>query len=154
MAGEYRKVLVENRKARFEYEVLEVFQAGIELKGSEVKAIRVGRANLQDAFARVKDGEVILHNLHISPLQSISKFFSHEPTRNRKLLLHRREINKLIGKVEEKGLTLVPLRLYLENSWIKVDIAIGRGKKLYDKREDIKKREAKREIDRASRGRY
>jgi SsrA-binding protein len=149
---EFRKVLVENRKARFEYEVLEVYQTGIELKGSEVKAIRFGRANLQDAFARIFKGEVILYNLHISPLPQVAKFFSHEPTRPRKLLLHRREINKLVGKVEEKGLTLVPLRMYLEKSWIKVDLAIGRGKKLYDKREDIKVRDAKREASRAQKG--
>ncbi|WP_218080070.1 SsrA-binding protein SmpB [Anthocerotibacter panamensis] len=149
----YRKVLSENRKARFEFEILEVFQAGIALKGSEVKAIRIGRANLQDAFARIEKEEVILHNMHVSPLQSVSKFFSHEPTRPRKLLLNRREIRKLIGKVEEKGLTLVPLRIYLDNRWIKVDLAVGRGKKLYDKREDIKTREIKREMARTARGR-
>jgi len=147
----FHKTLVENRKARYEFEILEVFQVGIELKGSEVKAIRMGRANLQDAFARIHDGEVILMNMHVSPLQSVSIFFSHEPTRSRRLLMHRREINRLIGKVEEKGLTLVPLKLYLEKSWIKLDLAVGRGKKLYDKREDIKAREAKREIARAVR---
>ncbi|WP_287131119.1 SsrA-binding protein SmpB [Candidatus Cyanaurora vandensis] len=153
-ADEFRKVLVENRKARFEYEILEVYQAGISLMGSEVKAIRAGRANLQEAYARIEGAEVLLQNMHISPLPTVAQYFSHEPTRPRKLLLNRREIRKLIGKVEEKGLTLVPLKLYLEKSWIKVDIAVGRGKKLYDKREDIKNREIKREIARSTRGRY
>jgi len=153
-ADQFRKVLVENRRARFEYEILEVYQAGISLRGSEVKAIRLGRANLQDAFARIEKGEVVLLNMHISPLPTISAYFNHDPIRPRKLLLNRREIRKLIGKVEEKGLTLVPLKLYLEKSWIKVDIAVGRGKKLYDKREDIKNRETNREMARASRGRY
>jgi len=150
----FRKVLVENRKARHEFEVLEVYQTGIELKGSEVKAIRLGRANMQDAFARVFHGEILLMNLHISPLTQVAEYFRQDPTRSRKLLLHRREINKLIGKVEEKGLTLVPLRLYLEKRWIKVDLAVARGKKLHDKREDIKNRDIKREIDRAKKGDY
>ncbi len=150
---EYRKILVENRKARHEFEILEVYQVGLSLKGSEVKAIRVGRANLQDAFARVIKDEVLLFNMHVTPLQGLSKFFTHEPTRTRKLLMHRREINKLIGRVDEKGLSLVPLRLYLEKSWIKLDLAVGRGKKLFDKREDLKNRQIDRETAREVRGR-
>ncbi|MBC8120601.1 MAG: SsrA-binding protein SmpB [Gemmatimonadaceae bacterium] len=145
---EFRKILVDNRKARFEFEILEVYSAGISLVGSEVKAIRAGRANLLDGFARIERGEVLLYGMHVSPLHTVG-YFAHDPTRTRKLLLNRREINKLTGRVEEKGLTLVPLKLYLEKSWIKVDIGLARGKKLYDKREDIKKRETNREMERA-----
>ncbi|AGY59330.1 SsrA-binding protein SmpB [Gloeobacter kilaueensis] len=145
-----RKLLIDNRKARFEYEILETYSAGLALLGSEVKAIRAGRANLTDAFARIQAGEVLLYNMHISPLQTAGAF-AHDPLRTRKLLLKRREINKLTGRVEEKGLTLVPLKLYLEGSWIKLDLGLARGKKLYDKREDVKKREAKRDMERALR---
>ncbi|MBW4696583.1 MAG: SsrA-binding protein SmpB [Aphanocapsa lilacina HA4352-LM1] len=151
MAGEKtRKILVDNRKARFEYEILETYSAGLALLGTEVKAIRAGRANLSDAFARIQHGEVLLYNMHISPLQTAGAF-AHDPLRTRKLLLKRREIHKLTGRVEEKGLTLIPLKLYLEGSWVKLDLGLARGKKLYDKREDIKKREAKRDIERAVR---
>lgn len=145
-----RKLLVDNRKARFEYEILEVYSAGISLLGSEVKAIRAGRANLGDAFARISNGEVLLYNMHVSPLQSAG-YFAHDPLRIRRLLLKRREINKLIGRVEEKGLTLIPLKLYIEKNWLKLDVGLARGKKLYDKREDIKKRETKRDMERAMR---
>jgi SsrA-binding protein len=145
------KLLADNRKARADFEILQTFQAGIELQGSEVKSIRAGRVNLRDAFARVRRGEVYLLNMHISPLtQSPGQMFGHDPTRDRKLLMHRAEIRKLLGSVDEKGLTLVPLKLYLKDGWIKVDLGIARGKKLYDKREDLKKKEAKREIERAT----
>lgn len=151
MAGKQgQKILVDNRKARFEYEILETYTAGLVLLGTEVKAIRAGRANLNDAFARISGGEVILNNMHVSPLQTAGAF-AHDPTRPRKLLLKRREINKLIGRVEEKGLTLVPLKLYLEGSWVKLDLGLARGKKLHDKRESIKERESKRDIERAMR---
>lgn len=150
MADDFRKTLVDNRKARFEYEILEVHSAGIALVGSEVKAIRAGRANLQDAFVRFDRGEALLYNMHISPMESAGHF-AHDPTRTRKLLLRRREINKLIGRVEEKGLTLIPLKLYLERNWLKVDVGLARGKKLYDKRASIKDRETKRDIERAMR---
>jgi SsrA-binding protein len=146
----FRKLLIDNRKARFEYEILEVYSAGIALVGTEVKAIRAGRANLLDAFARIDKGEVVLCNAHISPMESAG-VFGHNPIRTRKLLLKRREINRLIGRVEEKGLTLVPLKLYLEKNWVKVDIGVARGKKLYDKRASIKDRETKREVERALR---
>ena len=145
------KLLADNRKARADFEILQTFQAGIELQGSEVKSIRAGRVNLRDAFARVRRGEVYLLNMHISPLaQSHGQVFGHDPTRDRKLLMHRSEIRKLIGSIDEKGLTLVPLKMYLKDGWIKVDLGIARGKKLYDKREDLKKKEAKREIERAT----
>ncbi|MGA7954242.1 MAG: SsrA-binding protein SmpB [Gloeobacterales cyanobacterium] len=145
------KLLADNRKARADFEILQTFQAGIELQGSEVKSIRAGRVNLRDAFARVRGGEVYLLNMHISPLaQSHGQVFGHDPTRDRKLLMHRAEIRKLLGSVDEKGLTLVPLKMYLKDGWIKVDLGIARGKKLYDKREDLKKKEAKREIERAT----
>ena len=145
------KLLADNRKARADFEILQTFQAGIELQGSEVKSIRAGRVNLRDAFARVRGGEVYLLNMHISPLaQSHGQVFGHDPTRDRKLLMHRAEIRKLLGSVDEKGLTLVPLKMYLKDGWIKIDLGIARGKKLYDKREDLKKKEAKREIERAT----
>jgi SsrA-binding protein len=143
------KVLSDNRKARYLYEILETYQAGIELKGTEVKSIRAGRVNMQDGFALIRNGEAWLMNVHISPYQSASGYFNHDPRRTRKLLLHRLEINKLIGKIEQQGLTLVPLKMYLKNGRVKVDIALARGKKIHDKREDIKRRDDKRAMERA-----
>ncbi|HIK54921.1 MAG TPA: SsrA-binding protein SmpB [Synechococcales cyanobacterium M55_K2018_004] len=147
------KIVAENRQARFQYEILETYEAGIELKGTEVKSVRSGKANLQDGFALVRDGEVWLHNVHISPHDTASQVFNHDPRRTRKLLLHREEIRKLIGKVEQKGLTLVPLKMYLKGGWVKVSLALGRGKKLHDKRDDLKRKEEKREIERAMKSR-
>ncbi|MDX1977827.1 MAG: SsrA-binding protein SmpB [Pseudanabaenaceae cyanobacterium bins.68] len=147
--SEYSPIFADNRQARFNYEILETFEAGIELLGTEVKSIRNGQANLRDAFAIIRDGEVLLLNLYISPHQTTRNNYNHNPTRTRKLLLRRQEISKLIGKVEQKGLTLVPLRIYAKNGWIKIAIALARSKKLYDKREDIRKREDKRDIARA-----
>ncbi|AFY71585.1 SsrA-binding protein [Thalassoporum mexicanum PCC 7367] len=147
--GNYNRTYVDNRKARFNYEILETFEAGIELKGTEVKSIKAGQANLSDAYAIIRNGEVLLLNLHISPHKTTSEFFNHDPRRTRRLLMHKEQIRKLIGKIEQKGLTLVPLKVYLKNGWIKVAIALARSKKLYDKREAIKKREDKREIARA-----
>ncbi len=147
------KIVSDNRQARFQYEILETYEAGIELVGTEVKSIRQGRVNLRDGFALIRNGEILLHNVHISPHSTASLVFNHEPTRTRKLLLHRQEIRKLIGKVEQQGLTLVPLKMYLKRGWVKLDLALVRGKKLYDKREDARRRDDKREIERAMKNR-
>ncbi|KKD39663.1 MAG: SsrA-binding protein SmpB [Limnoraphis robusta] len=146
--SEGRKIIIDNRKARHLYELLEFYQAGIELQGTEVKSIRGGRVNMQDGFALIRNGEAWLLNIHISPYET-SAYFNHEPRRTRKLLLHRREINKLVGLVEQKGLTLVPTKMYFKNGLVKVEIAVGRGKKLHDKRESIKERDDQRTMARA-----
>ncbi len=143
------KILSDNRQARFQYEILEDYEAGVQLIGTEVKSIKAGRVNLRDGFASIRDGEIWLHNVHVSPYQASGDYFNHEPRRTRKLLLHRREINKLIGKVEEKGLTLVPLKMYLKNGIVKVSLGLARGKKLHDKRESVKRRQDQRDIQRA-----
>jgi SsrA-binding protein len=147
------KIVSDNRQARFQYEILETYETGIELAGTEVKSIRQGKVNLRDGFALVRNGEVFLHNVHISPHQTASQVFNHDPTRTRKLLLHRDEIRKLIGKVEQQGLTLVPLKMYLKRGWVKVDLALVRGKKLHDKREDLKRRQDHRDMERAIKNR-
>jgi SsrA-binding protein len=136
--------VAENRKAYHDYHLLETFEAGVVLLGTEVKAIREGRINLRDSFARVEDGEVFLYNVNISPY-SHRGYSEHEPLRRRKLLLHRDEIRKLIGKTVERGMTLVPVRMYFKNGRVKVAVSLARGKKDYDKRETIKRREADRE---------
>jgi SsrA-binding protein len=136
--------IAENRKACHDFHLLETFEAGLVLLGTEVKAIREGRVNLRDSFARVEEGEVFLYNVNISPY-SHRGYADHEPLRRRKLLLHRDEIRKLIGKTVEKGMTLVPTRLYFKNGRVKVSVSLARGKKEYDKRETIKRREAARE---------
>ena len=136
--------IAENRKAFHDFHLLETFEAGLVLLGTEVKAIREGRVNLRDSFARVEDGEVFLYNVHISPY-SHRGYADHEPLRRRKLLLHRDEIRKLIGKTVEKGMTLVPVRLYFKNGRVKVAVSLAKGKKDYDKRETIKRRETERE---------
>ena len=146
--GKY-KVIADNRQARYQYHILETYEAGIELKGTEVKSIRAGKCNVRDSYALIREGEAWLLNLHISPYQAASEFFNHEPRRTRRLLLHKQEIRKLIGKVEQQGLTLVPLKLYFKQGRVKVVIALAKGKKLYDKREDIKKRDDKRAMQRA-----
>ena len=143
------KIVSDNRQARHLYEILETYQVGIELKGTEVKSIREGKANLRDGYALVRNGELWLINVHISPWGTASAYFNHDARRTRKLLMHKQEIRKLIGKVEEKGLTLVPLKMYLKNGWVKLDIGLGKGKKLFDKREDMKKRDDKRDMERA-----
>lgn len=144
--------IARNRRARHEYQFVETWEAGIALKGTEVKALRDGQANLSDAFGVVKDGEVWLLNLHIAPYERGNQF-NHEPTRTRKLLLHRREIRRMIGSVERQGLTLVPLELYFKRGKVKVALALARGKKLHDKREDERKRDDQRDIERALRAR-
>jgi SsrA-binding protein len=137
-------LIADNRKALFDYHLLETFEAGIALLGTEVKGIREGRANLRDSFARVEQGEVWLYNVHISPY-SHRGYVDHDPKRRRKLLLHRAEIRKLIGKTIERGLTLVPTRLYFKNGRVKVALALARGKQAHDKRETIRRREGDRE---------
>ena len=144
-----RKIISDNRQARYLYEILETFEAGVQLTGTEVKSIRAGKANLRDGYALIRNGEAWLLNVHISPYQASGSYFNHEPRRTRKLLLKRKEINKLIGQVEQKGLTLVPLKMYLKGSWVKVSIGLGKGKKLHDKRETIKRRQDQREMARA-----
>lgn len=142
------KTITDNRRARFQYEILETFEAGIELQGTEVKSIRSGRANLQDSFVLIRGGEAWLMNMHVSPYETASRTFNHDPTRRRKLLLHRKEINRLTGLVEQKGLTIVPLKLVLRRGWVKAQVAVARGKKLYDKREALKERQQKRDAQR------
>jgi SsrA-binding protein len=139
-----RTSIAENRKAYHDFHLLETFEAGVVLLGTEVKAIREGRVNLRDSYARVEDGEIFLFNVNISPY-SHRGYAEHEPLRRRKLLLHRDEIRKLIGKTVEKGMTLVPVRLYFKNGRVKVAVSLAKGKKEYDKRETIKRREADRE---------
>jgi len=136
--------IAENRKAFHDYHIVEAFEAGVALLGTEVKSIREGNVNLRDSFARVERGEVWIYNVHISPY-SHRGYVDHEPTRARKLLLHRREIRKLIGKTVERGMTLVPTRMYFRNGHVKVEICLAKGKKAHDKRETIKRREAERE---------
>ena len=139
-----RENIAENRKAMHDYHLLETFEAGIALQGTEVKSIREGRVNLRDSYARVEGGEVFLYNVHISPY-SARGYADHEPTRRRKLLLHKQEIRKLIGKTVEKGMTLVPLRLYFKNGKAKMAISLAKGKQAHDKRDAIRKKEVDRE---------
>lgn len=143
-AGDEEVLIADNRKAFHDFHILETFEAGIALLGTEVKGIREGRANLRDAFAKVERGEVWLYNVHINPY-SHRGYVDHDPKRRRRLLLHRQEIRKLIGKTVEKGLTLVPTRLYFKRGRVKVALALARGKQAHDKRESIKRREADRE---------
>jgi SsrA-binding protein len=142
-----------NRQAAFRYNLLERWEAGIQLQGSEVKSIRDGGVQLKDAYAELRDGEVWLQNMHIAPYKPAAQD-NHEPERPRKLLLHKREIERLIGKTAEKGLTLVPTRVYFKGPRAKVEIALARGKDVRDKRRSLKEREQKREIDRALSERY
>lgn len=143
-----RKLVAQNKKARYDYHIEDVFEAGLVLVGTEVKSLRAGRASLVDGFAALKDGEVWLQNVHI-PEYDLGTWTNHEPRRPRKLLLHRHEIGKLIGATKESGLTLVPLSLYFKDGKAKVEIAVARGKKTYDKRQALAEQQAKREADRA-----
>ena len=144
--------IARNKRARFDYHILETWEAGLVLTGTEVKSLRDGRANISDAYGIIKDGEAFLLNLHISPYASRG-YANHEPDRTRKLLLHRKEIRRLIGAVERQGLTLVPLELYFKNGVAKVALALGKGKKLHDKRDTERTRDAEREIARVGRTR-
>lgn len=147
------RLIAQNRKARRDYEVLDTYEAGIALLGSEVKAVREGKVTLKDSYAVVQRGEVFLQKAHISHYSPASRF-NHDLERPRKLLLHRWQINRLVGQTEQKGLTLVPLRIYFKRGRAKVEIALVRGKKQFDKRQDIAKRDADRAIDRELRGRH
>jgi SsrA-binding protein len=143
-----RKVVASNRKARHDYTILDSFEAGLALTGTEVKSLRAGRASLVDAFGQVKNGEIYLHNMHI-PEYLQGTWTNHEPRRTRKLLLRRYEIDRLVGKIKESGLALVPLSVYFSDGWAKVELALARGKRSYDKRQDLARRDADREISRA-----
>lgn len=146
------KIVSENRKARHDYHIHETFEAGIALTGTEVKSLRAGKANLKDSYGRIENGEVFLQQMHISPYEQGNRF-NHDPLRPRKLLLHRQEINRLLGKTREKGFSLVPLKVYFARGKAKVELALASGKKLYDKRQDLAERDAKRDMERALRDR-
>jgi SsrA-binding protein len=147
------KIVAQNRKARYDYFIEDELEAGLVLKGTEVKSLRLGKANLKDAYARVKDGEVYVYQMHIGPYP-FAYYDNHNPLRPRKLLLHKREIKRLYGKVNEKGFTLVPLKIYFKNGKVKITLALVRGKRKYDKRETIRRRDEKREMDRARKEGY
>lgn len=147
------KIVCQNKQARRNFFIDDTYEAGMVLVGTEVKALREGRANLTDSYAAVKDDEVFLHDMHISPYSHGNRY-NHEPRRKRKLLLHRREIRRIYGKTREKGFTLIPLKVYFKNGKAKVEIGIGKGKKLYDKREDLKRRDDKRDMERALREKH
>lgn len=151
MAKDSIKTIAQNKKARHEYFIEDCYEAGIELSGTEVKSIRKGSVNLKDSYAAIDKGEVYVYNMHISPYEQ-GNIFNKDPMRTRKLLLHRYEINKLIGYVQQKGYTLIPLSVYLKGSLVKVQLAVAKGKALHDKRHDIAERDAKRDIERQFRG--
>lgn len=149
MAEQKIKIIAENRKARHDFTIHETYEAGIALTGTEVKSLRAGKANMKDSYAQVtRAAEVFVYNLHISPYDH-GNIFNHDPMRSRRLLLHREEIRRLIGKVKEKGYALVPLKLYFKHGLVKMELALATGKKLYDKRQDMAKKDAKREMERA-----
>ena len=147
------KVVTQNKKAFHDYFILDTYEAGIELKGTEIKSVRLGHVNLKDAFIRFKNDEAFIENMHIAPYEQ-GNIFNHEPLRNRKLLLHKKQIKKLQREVKENGLTVVPTKLYFNTSKLKVEIALVRGKKLYDKRQDLKAKDAKRDMERALKNAY
>ncbi len=148
-----RKIVVENRRARYNYAIEETYEAGLALQGSEVKALREGRGQIAEAYAMVRDGEVFIHGMHISPYSGASTHVVLDPVRPRKLLLHKKEIDEIAEATQQKGMTLVPLRVYFIRGLAKIELAIAKGKQRIDKRRDIADREAKREIERASRRR-
>lgn len=150
----FEKTIALNRRARHDYDILETYEAGLVLTGSEIKSIRAGRVNLRGSYARIRDGEVWLLDAHISAYKQAGPHYGHEPERPRKLLLNHREINRLLGQLERSGLTLIPLRLYLKGRWAKVELGLCRGRKKYDRREAIAKRESRREIEREWKERY
>ncbi|WP_088104143.1 SsrA-binding protein SmpB [Halalkalibacter urbisdiaboli] len=148
MAGTEGKVIAQNKKAGHDYFIEETYEAGIMLKGTEIKSMRAGRMNLKDSFAKISNGEVFLHNAHISEYEQGNRY-NHDPTRARKLLLHKKQINQLIGQTQQKGYALVPLKVYIKNGFAKVLIGLAKGKKNFDKRETLKRKDAKREVERA-----
>lgn len=147
------KTVADNRKARHDYFIDESYEAGIVLTGSEIKSVRAGRVNLRGGYARIVGGEAFLYDVHISPYEQSGTYFNHEPTRPRKLLLHRKEISRIVGQVQRQGYTLVPLRIYFKGRRAKVELGLAKGKKLYDKRDDIASREARRDIERMMKAR-
>ncbi|GAA0327183.1 SsrA-binding protein SmpB [Bacillus carboniphilus] len=142
------KVIAQNKKAYHDFFIEETYEAGLVLQGTEIKSIRAGKVNLKDSYARIHNAEVFLYGMHVSPYEQGNRY-NHDPLRTRKLLLNKREINKLIGETKESGYSLVPVKLYLKNGYAKVLIGLAKGKKKYDKREDLKRKEAKRDIERA-----
>jgi SsrA-binding protein len=150
--GTSEKIIAQNKTARINYYIEDTFEAGIVLVGTEVKALREGKANLKDCYALVRDGEVFVHDMHISPYSHGNRS-NHDPLRVRKLLFHKTEIKRLYGKSKERGLALIPLKLYFRSGKVKIEIGVGRGKKLYDKRESLKVKEDRRDIERGLRGR-
>lgn len=142
------KYILKNKKAYHEYEILESYEAGISLKGTEVKSLRLGKVSFEGSFGKIKDNEVFIYQLSITPYE-MAGHFNHEPTRTRKLLLHRAEIRKILGKLKLRGYTIIPLSLYFKNGHAKIKIGLGRGKKLYDKREDMKKKDVMRNLQRS-----
>lgn len=151
MAEDGKKIIAVNKRARFDYHISDTFEAGLVLQGTEVKSLREGRVTLQDAYADVQDGEVFLLHAHINQYEQGNRF-NHDPERPRKLLLHKQEIKRLVGKTQEKGLTLIPTRMYFTHGKAKVELGLAKGKKQYDKREVLKRRTAQRDIARAIRG--
>ena len=151
MKQEGIKVIAQNKKARFDYEILTTVEAGMVLTGSEIKSIREGRLQLKEGYGKIEGTEAFLVDVHISAYPNAGPFFNHEPTRTRKLLLHKREIQRLLGKTQERGLSLIPLKMYLKGGRAKVEMGLGRGKKKFEKREAIKKQDARREIERSYR---
>lgn len=153
MAATNIKLISQNKKARHEYFILETLECGIELFGTEVKSVRDGKVNLTDAYASVDNGEVFIKGMNISPFEK-GNIFNKDPLRERKLLLHKKEIRKLVGQIKQDGLTLIPLSVYLKGSLVKVSLGVAKGKKLYDKREDIAKRDARRDAERAIKNKF
>lgn len=147
------KIVSQNKKAFHDYFILDTYEAGIELKGTEIKSVRKGSANLKDSFIRIKNDEAYIENMHIAPYEQGNRF-NHEPLRTRKLLLHKKEIKKLQKEVKENGLTIVPTKLYFNTSKLKIEIALAKGKKLYDKRQDLKAKDAKRDVEKALKNAY
>lgn len=148
MAKNHIKIIAENRKARYNYFIEDEYEAGLVLKGTEVKSLRLGKVNLKDSYARIKDGELFVYQMHIGPYP-FAYYDNHDPLRPRKLLLHKREIKRLYSKTNEKGHSLIPLRIYFKNGRVKILLALAKGKRKYDKREAIKRRDEQRELDRA-----
>ncbi len=151
MTSEHKKILTENRKARHDYFIDDEYEAGMVLLGTEVKSLRLGRVNLKDSYAKIKNGEVFVHQMHISQYP-FAHYDNHDPLRPRKLLLHNHEIKKLIGKVQEKGYSLIPMRVYFKKGKVKISLALARGKRKYDKRETIRNRDEKRDMQRSLKG--
>lgn len=147
------KLIAQNRKARFEYTILDTVEAGIVLKGTEIKSIRAGRINLKDGYASIRNGEIFLYNVHIAPFEQGNQF-NHDPVRTRKLLMKKKQIDRLFGEVKQNGVTLVPLKVYIKNGFAKVLIGLAKGKKQYDKRESIKQQDQKRQVQRALKDHY